>query len=155
MKSSLQVLALAAFAVGAGVAGFLGGLGLGSWISPPREHTSVPIADGSPVERGSLVYQRSNCASCHGELGAGGVANPNAATGEEVPALKYVKEAYTADELKGLIRVGVVTVVPLDPAGAKPPLSMPPWDGILSNRELDDLVAFLFSLYPEDEALDW
>lgn len=155
MKQSLQLLALAVIALGAGPLGVLGGFAIGSWISPTGEGGPVAVDDSSRIDRGRLVYQRSNCASCHGQLGVGGVANPNAATGGEVPGLRYVKEAYTSEELKELIRSGVLIIVQQDPDGPKPPLAMPPWEGALSNRELDELIAFLYSLYPEDEALDW
>lgn len=100
------------------------------------------------MERGRLVYGRYGCAMCHGAAGEGGVANPNAETDGKVPGVLYVKEGYTAAELRTKLLDGVRTVGKADPRSNTPPLRMPGWRGHMSDRETDDLVQFLFSLYP-------
>ena len=109
----------------------------------------------SAEERGRLVYRRYGCAGCHGRAGEGGIHNPNAKTGEQVPALLYVAEGYTTEELKELIAKGQTEIPALDPARPPPPLYMPSWRGKISPAQLDDLAAYLESLFPEDEELDW
>lgn len=109
----------------------------------------------SSEQRGEALYRRYGCRGCHGEGGVGGVPNPNAQSGEEVPALRYVKEAYTAAELREKIQLGVTQVPRLDPEGPPPPLSMPSWRDRLTDAQIEDIMAYLLSLYPEEEALDW
>ena len=151
-----------AFSVLAMAGGFYIGILIGTSVGSFDEQvatTESAGADGGSemdlVVRGERVYAQFGCANCHGAAGEGGVANPNAATGELVPSIVYVREAYTPEELKTLIRKGVPVIVKLDPAGPAPPLFMPPWEGAISSRDLEALVQFLFQLYPEEEELDW
>jgi len=116
-------------------------------LGVPRETT--------PERRGELLYKRYGCRGCHGMSGVGGVPNRNSESGEQVPPLLYVKEGYTGDELKDRIRKGVPTVGKLDPDGPRPPLNMPSFGDRLTEGQLDDLVSYLHSLYPEEEELDW
>ena len=109
----------------------------------------------TPELRGEILFKRYGCRGCHGDGGAGGVANRNSQSGEMVPALLYVKEGYTPDELKDRIRHGVPKVEKLDPEGPEPPLTMPAFGSRLTERQLDDLVSYLLSLYPEEEGLNW
>lgn len=109
----------------------------------------------TPAQRGERIYRRYGCRGCHGADGEGGVTNRNAESGEQVPPLRFVREGYTAEELKQRIRLGVRDVARLDPEGPEPPLFMPAWGDRLSEGQLDDLVAYLFSLYPEGEELAW
>ncbi len=109
----------------------------------------------TPEARGKQVYRKYGCAGCHGHAGQGGIANPNAKTGEQVPSLLYVAEGYTTAELERFILTGQAEIASLDPEQPPPPLYMPGWRGKIATGELDDLVAYLQSLFPEDEALDW
>lgn len=103
----------------------------------------------TPVERGKAVFKKYGCAGCHGIEGKGGVKNPNAQTGEEVPSLTYVAEGYTKDELKKRVIVGVPIVERQDPSKGAPPLNMPSWKDKITDEELNDLIAYLFNLMPE------
>lgn len=114
-----------------------------------------PAALLTPEQRGEVLYKRYGCRGCHGEDGSGGVRNSNAVTDEVVPPLRYVKEGYTIDELKERVRSGVPHVAKRDPLGPDPPLNMPAWGDRLTERQLDDLVAYLLSLYPKEEATGW
>lgn len=109
----------------------------------------------TPELRGEVLYKRYGCRGCHGVGGTGGVANRNSQSGEMVPALVYVKEGYMPDELKDRIRRGIPKVEKLDPEGPEPPLAMPAFGSRLTERQLDDLVSYLLSLYPEEEELEW
>ncbi len=105
----------------------------------------------SPVERGRAVFAKYGCAGCHGADGKGGVPNPNAKTAEQVPALTYVADGYTRDELQKLIMNGQREIVAMDPKRPPPPLYMPAWRGTIKDSEYGDLVAYLFSLKPKGE----
>jgi mono/diheme cytochrome c family protein len=105
----------------------------------------------SPVERGREVFRKYGCAGCHGTDAKGGVPNPNAKTAEQVPGLIYVADGYTKDELKTRILKGQREIPALDPKRPPPPLFMAAWAGIIKDSELDDLVAYLFSLKPKEE----
>jgi mono/diheme cytochrome c family protein len=108
-----------------------------------------------PVERGRSVFRKYGCAGCHGVEAKGGVPNPNAKTAQQVPGLQYVKDSYTKDELKKRILNGQKEIPPLDPKRPPPPLYMPPWRGTIGDAELDDMSAYLFSLMPKGEKLDF
>jgi cytochrome c1 len=105
----------------------------------------------SPIERGREVFRKYGCAGCHGAEAKGGVPNPNAKTAEQVPGLIYVADGYTKDELKKRILNGQREITALDPKRPPPPLFMAAWTGIIKDSELDDLVAYLFSLKPKEE----
>ncbi len=116
---------------------------------------SLGIEPSTPAQRGEKLYRRYGCRGCHGDAGQGGVANPNAQSGQMVPEVRYVQEAYTVAQLKDKIRNGVLDVPRLDPNGPRPPLSMPAWGERFTEEQLNDLVAYLLSIYPEEEDLDW
>ncbi len=105
----------------------------------------------SPVERGREVYRKYGCAGCHGPGAKGGVPNPNAKTAEQVPGLIYVADGYTKDELRKRILKSQSEITALDPKRPPPPLFMAAWAGTVKDSELDDLVAYLFSLKPKEE----
>jgi cbb3-type cytochrome oxidase cytochrome c subunit len=107
----------------------------------------------SPIERGREIFRTYGCAGCHGPEGKGGVPNPNAKTAEQVPALTYVADGYSKDELKKLILSGQHEITPLDQKRPLPPLYMPAWRGTIKDAEVDDLTAYLFSLKPKGEDL--
>lgn len=109
----------------------------------------------TPLDRGKAVFKKYGCAGCHGQNGQGGVPNPNAKTAQQVPGLKFVSEGYTKDELKKRILNGQREIPALDPNKPAPPLYMPPWRGKIAEGELNDLVAFLNSLTPKGEKLDF
>ncbi|HXP60972.1 MAG TPA: c-type cytochrome, partial [Dongiaceae bacterium] len=113
---------------------------------------SIPALMG-PVDRGREIYRKYGCSGCHGPEGKGGVPNPNAKTAEQVPGLTYVADGYTKPELKKLILRGQREIVPLDPRRPAPPLYMPAWGSTIKDAEIDDLVAYLFSLKPKGEDL--
>jgi len=111
-------------------------LALGYRPGPPSE----------PVARGQRVFERYGCASCHGRGGIGGVTNANS-QGGLVPPINKVKEGFTEDEVKKVIRDGR-TSEPEDSRGPAPPLHMNAWKAVMDEGELDDLVKYLFSLLP-------
>jgi cbb3-type cytochrome oxidase cytochrome c subunit len=105
----------------------------------------------APIERGRGVYRKYGCAGCHGADGKGGVPNPNAKTAQQVPGLAFVAEGYTKDELKTRITKGQREIPALDPNRPPPPLYMPGWGSTMRDAEVDDLVAYLFSLKPKGD----
>ncbi len=107
----------------------------------------------TPIERGKLVFKKFGCAGCHGAEGKGGIRNPNAKTGQQVPSLKYVAESYSREELRKRILNGQHEIYALDPKKPAPPLFMPAWRGKIAEGELEDLIAYLISLEPESEKL--
>ena len=113
---------------------------------------SIPALMG-PEERGRAVFLKYGCVGCHGAEGKGGVPNPNAKTAQQVPALIHVGDGYTKPELKKVIVTGRREIAPLDPKLPVPPLYMPAWGSTINDAEIDDLVAYLFSLKPKGEDL--
>lgn len=123
--------------------------------APRAERAAVTAASRTSVERGRLVYERYGCGLCHGSDGKGGFANPNAETESKVPGVIYSKEGYTAAELHRLILNGTPRIGKADPNAPTPPYRMPGWRERMSEREVSDLVEYLFSLYPESEETKW
>ena len=112
-------------------------------------------ASSGAVDRGRQVYARYGCAQCHGDDGKGGFSNPNAETDSQVPGVIYVKEGYTAQELRRKILDGVLTVGKGDPTGVTPPYRMPGWAGQMTDGEVTDLVQYLVGLYPKSADDKW
>lgn len=107
------------------------------------------------TERGSVVYAEYGCGMCHGADGKGGFANPNAETDGKVPGVTLVAEGYTRAELRKKILDGFATIGRADPKGPRPPYRMPGWAGQMSDRQVADLVEYLFSLKPNTAADSW
>lgn len=59
--------------------------------APTEELPTVPEPPADFVERGQWQFERLACASCHGEAGAGGIANPNYLQ-DTTPALDVMAE---------------------------------------------------------------
>ena len=105
-------------------------------------------AYNSKIEQGAAVFQKYGCIGCHGPQGRGGIRNKNMDMGEEVPPLVYVAEGYSKEELKEIIREGRYPGRS-ERGGTAPPLWMPSWKEKISADELDALVEYLYSLYPD------
>jgi mono/diheme cytochrome c family protein len=125
--------------------------------SQRRKKENVPRAsEAAPplspeLQSGLKIYEEFSCAACHGPGGKGGVHNFNAQTGQEVPSLIHVADSYTKPELIAKIQIGVPIEPKLDPSGSAPPLHMPGFKDMLTDAQLDDLVAYLMSLKPKGE----
>jgi mono/diheme cytochrome c family protein len=110
----------------------------------PKVNDATPVAipsDQGPAVAGAALYVRNGCINCHGPSGLGGVPNPQSED-EAIPPLSgqdFREEFNTDEKIKEMIRSGSVI--------GKPPItSMPHWGGILSEENLDDLVAYLKTL---------
>lgn len=125
----------------------------------PPEPRAVRVAPApiptTAAERGRLVYARYGCGMCHGADGKGGFANANAETEGKVPGVEFVAEGYTKKEVRRLVLTGTPTIGKSDPKGPTPPYRMPGWRDRMTDPEADDLVAYLFSLYPESAGTKW
>jgi mono/diheme cytochrome c family protein len=104
--------------------------------------TPVPVPrNQGPAVAGQALYVRYGCINCHGPNGLGGVPNPQSPD-KTVPPLSgqdFRNEFNTDAKIKQVIRAGSVI--------GKPPIaSMPHWGGILSDRDLNALVAYLKTL---------
>jgi mono/diheme cytochrome c family protein len=125
--------------------------------APPQliRRALEPPASDTAVARGHVVYARYGCAACHGADGKGGFANTNAETEGKVPPVIFVAEGFTKRELRRKILDGFATVGKKDAQGPRPPYRMPGWAGEMSDREVSDLVEYLWSLYPKSETQTW
>ncbi len=103
-----------------------------------------------PVKRGSVIFEKAGCVGCHAKGGVGGYPNNNT-VGGKIPTLTFVADGYSKEELKERIRKGKVP----DKANASEPaplIQMPPWGQVLTEDEMDSLVAYLYSLRPAKPA---
>jgi mono/diheme cytochrome c family protein len=100
----------------------------------------VPTDQGEPVA-GAALYDKYGCINCHGPNGLGGVPNPQSPD-KAIPPLSgadFFNEFNTDAKIKEIIRTGSVL-------GSAPIVSMPHWGGILSDDQLDALVAYIKTL---------
>ena len=105
----------------------------------------------TPAERGRRLAERTGCFGCHGPEGTRGTANPGRTDGT-VPGFGSELMMFAADEreIREWIRYGVPTSRSQSEtwhqqrdAGA---LRMPAFDDRLSDRQVDDLVAFVLAV---------
>ncbi len=107
-----------------------------------KDATPVPVPreQGAAVA-GAALYERYGCINCHGPSGLGGVPNP-LSEDKTIPPLsgqEFREEFNTDEKITEMIRSGSVI--------GKPPItSMPHWGGIISDDDLDALVAYIKTL---------
>ena len=104
------------------------------------EPVTVPTGQGAVVA-GAALYIRYGCINCHGPNGLGGVPNPLSAD-KSIPPLSggdFRGEFNTDAKIAAVIRSGSVI-------GRAPIVSMPHWAGILSDRQIAQLIAYLKTL---------
>lgn len=137
---------------------------------------SVPTG-GDAVARGAALFRRAGCPGCHGPDGTGGVRDPNRGG---IPSLTNYAETLVTDEeaanalmaklkaaapidsekdkqfdaMKALIDAGV-TPAPEPEDGPPPLIAMPSYHDLLSSRDLEEIGAYIMSLFPEDGWESW
>ncbi|MCW5982178.1 MAG: c-type cytochrome [Bryobacteraceae bacterium] len=104
--------------------------------------------DDALTDAGRRTTLHFGCVGCHGEGLNGGTPNPNS-QGGEVPALIHLADDYTRGEVAAIIRRGKTPPLE-DPKKAAPPLYMPTWRNILADEDIDRIIAYAWSLLPED-----
>ena len=100
----------------------------------------VPAGQGAAVA-GAALYVRYGCINCHGPNGLGGVPNPESPD-KTIPPLSgadFFDEFDTDAKIIDVIRSGSVI-------GKAPIVSMPHWGGIIPDRDLQALVAYIKTL---------
>jgi mono/diheme cytochrome c family protein len=100
----------------------------------------VPSGQGAAVA-GAALYVRYGCINCHGPNGLGGVPNP-LSPDKTIPVLSgqgFRHQFNTDAKIAAVIRSGSVI-------GRAPIVSMPHWGGILSSRQIAELIAYLKTL---------
>jgi mono/diheme cytochrome c family protein len=107
-----------------------------------KDATPVPVPSGQGAAvAGGALYVKYGCINCHGPSGLGGVPNPESED-KTIPSLSgqdFRDEFNTDEKIKSVIRSGSVI-------GQPPITSMPHWGGIISDENLDALVAYLKTL---------
>jgi mono/diheme cytochrome c family protein len=107
---------------------------------PDAVPVAVPQGQGQVVA-GAAVYVRYGCINCHGPNGLGGVPNP-LSPDKTIPPLSgqtFRGEFNTDKKIIDVIRSGSVI-------GKAPIVSMPHWGGILTDAQLNELVAYIKTL---------
>ena len=112
-----------------------------------------------PVQRGLRTAAARGCFACHGPGGVTGLADAGPGIGGVPPFSREELRSYAHDEAE--IRQWILDGAPRRlredtdaPDGPAPLLRMPAWRGVLSEREVGDLVAYVkavsdFDLPPE------
>jgi len=98
---------------------------------------------------GATLFQ-DNCATCHGNQGMGGVANPGSTLGM-VPALNPINPLLKdPDPMVFATNIDLFIQHGSIPAGPNPFRSMPAWgdQDALTQQQIADLIAYIISLNP-------
>jgi mono/diheme cytochrome c family protein len=101
---------------------------------------AVPGGQGDAVA-GLVLYEKYGCINCHGPNGLGGVPNP-ASPDKTIPPLSgkdFRAEFNTPQKIAEIVRTGSVL-------GRAPIVSMPHWGGILTDRQIHQLIAYIGTL---------
>jgi len=109
-------------------------------VEEPRNLAARKLAP-EKIKRGEEVY-RKNCASCHGPNGEAtpGWRTPGPDGRYPPPPLDGSAHAWhhSTETLEQMIREG-------SPGGG-----MPAWDGKLTNQQIDDVIVWIKSLWPDE-----
>ena len=118
----------------------------------------------APAQRGFVVAASSGCFACHGVGGAGGFDDPDGRLGAVPP---FSREAVLASaKSEGEIREWIADGMPRrlrqqaqeDDDGEPALLAMPAWRDVLSERQIDDVVAYVKAVsdyeLPDDPAAE-
>jgi mono/diheme cytochrome c family protein len=100
----------------------------------------VPTGQGDAVA-GSILYTNLGCVNCHGPNGLGGVPNPQSED-QVIPPLSgkdFTTEFNTPAKIGDIIVSGSVL-------GKAPIVSMPHWGSILTDGEVNQLIAYIGTL---------
>jgi mono/diheme cytochrome c family protein len=108
--------------------------------------------ESNPLTRGRLIAERKGCFACHGPEGTAGIPNPGA-KGDQVPAwdggtaMMYVDtpgeiREYIADGLPARKRADQAYVA----ATLRAKIAMPAYRELLSEKDLDDLAAYVVAV---------
>lgn len=110
-------------------------------MADEQKNLAARNLDPEKIKRGEAIYQ-ANCASCHGPKGQAGPdwRNPGPDGRYPPPPLDGSAHAWhhSTETLEKMIRDG-------SPAGG-----MPPWDGKLTNQQIDDVIVWIKSLWPDE-----
>ena len=90
---------------------------------------------------GSILYTNLGCVNCHGPNGLGGVPNP-LSEDKAIPPLSgkdFTSEFNTPAKIRDIIVSGSVL-------GKAPIVSMPHWGSILTDAEVNQLIAYIGTL---------
>jgi mono/diheme cytochrome c family protein len=107
---------------------------------PTATPLEVPRGQGDAVA-GQALYVRYGCINCHGPNGLGGVPNPSSPD-KTIPPLSgadFQGEFDTDAKIADVIRSGSVL-------GRAPIVSMPHWGGIVTDRQMQQLIAYIKTL---------
>jgi mono/diheme cytochrome c family protein len=107
---------------------------------PGAEPAPVPTDQGDVVA-GSILYTNLGCVNCHGPNGLGGVPNPQSEDAV-IPPLSgkdFRDEFNTPAKISEVIVSGSVL-------GKPPIVSMPHWGGILTDAQVNQLIAYINTL---------
>jgi mono/diheme cytochrome c family protein len=103
----------------------------------------------SRVQRGYAVAEAKGCFTCHGPGGIRGMADPGHGL-DEIPPFSgglITMYAQSEEEIREWILDGMPRRIKNDPEQMKlrekAVIEMPAWRGMISRRELDDLVAYV------------
>ena len=113
---------------------------------PTTQPAPAPAPLSDAAKEGAKLYVSYACVSCHGIGGKGGIANPNNAGGDAtIPALvggDFKKDFGKDEDVARIIKSGSI----LNKGKAT---SMPSWNGILNDRQITELIAYIRAGLPD------
>ena len=122
------------------------GIGAAIWYWSSSGLTQIPYNDLASVQRGSAVYVE-NCASCHGQQLEGEENWRQRDQDGLLPAPPHDETGHTwhhpDEQLFQITKLGTAKIV-----GQGYQSNMPGFDGVLSDQEIWDVLAYIKSTWP-------
>ena len=116
-----------------------------SSVTSPAAASARTAAVDPQVAAGALDYITFGCENCHGLNGRGGVRVPNISGQATIPALNTatMRKILSPSALRAIIQHGIVY------QSKQVRVYMPVWGAVLSDRQVDDLVAYIHAGMPQ------
>jgi mono/diheme cytochrome c family protein len=138
---AIAVAAITLMLVAVAVTAWLGGRSSASGTTTVVHKVTAPATQpkttvSNTVAAGAHDFVQFACAQCHGDRGTGGVS-------PDVPALSTLGSALTVAQLTDIINHGLG-----ESANPKKPY-MPVWHGIVSKRQISELVSYIRAGLPD------
>ncbi|SER66548.1 Cytochrome C oxidase, cbb3-type, subunit III [Nitrosomonas sp. Nm51] len=117
-------------------------------ILSPNSERVVRNFDPDQIQRGESVFQ-ANCENCHGKNAAGTTDWRTPAADGKFPPPPLNGTAHAWHHSTAVLKKTILK-------GGPPEFStMPAWEGILTEQEVDDVIVWIKSLWPDEIYTTW
>ena len=124
-------------------------IALASMLALTSHAGEAVLSSVDPVEEGRRIYQQY-CATCHGSEAEGAPDWQKPDERGELPAPPHGPDGHTWRHSDAMLR-DMITHGWRDPFNATQRLTMPPFESLLSPREIDAVISYLKTLWTPEQ----